>query len=92
MRLSEYLQRAGDGSTQCTWCGELVAPAGERWKESAHMGRSPASVAGRHRGGEEFELIAAYCPGCATMLDVDLAMGDDEPLHDEVTSWPEAGA
>src|SRR5262245_5222118 len=92
MRLSEYLQRANDGSTQCTWCGEIVATAGERWKESALLGRSPASAAGSHRGGEEFELIEAYCPTGGTMLDVDLGMGGDGPLHDEVTSWPGAGS
>ncbi|MGH2985970.1 MAG: hydantoinase B/oxoprolinase family protein [Solirubrobacterales bacterium] len=93
MRLSEYLQRARDGSTQCTWCGHLVGPAGEDWKDRAVLRRSPVSAAGSHRGaGEEYALIEAFCPGCGTMLDVDLALGDDPPLHDRVDSWPEAGS
>jgi N-methylhydantoinase B len=90
-RLSEYLQQTSDGSTQCTWCGATVAAAGGRWKEHAHLRRPPVSIAGHHRGAEEFELIEAYCPDCGTMLDVDLAMGEDPPLHDQVNSWPEVG-
>jgi N-methylhydantoinase B len=91
MWMSEYLQRAGDGSTQCTWCGATVAPAGEDWKEHAQRLRAPTSIAGPERGAEEFELIEALCPGCGTMLDVDLAMGEDRPLNDRVESWPEVG-
>jgi N-methylhydantoinase B len=92
MRMSEYLQRANDGSTQCTWCGATVAPAGQEWKQPAQLRRSPVSIAGPQRGAEEFELIEALCPGCGTMLDIDLAMGDDRPLNDRVESWPEVGA
>ncbi|MBM3677040.1 MAG: hypothetical protein FJW96_04035, partial [Actinobacteria bacterium] len=32
-------------------------------------------------------LIEACCPGCGTLLDTDVAVGDDPPLHDLVRSW-----
>jgi N-methylhydantoinase B len=93
MPISEYLQRVADGSTQCTWCGEAVAPAGEDWKEHARLRRSPLSAAGPQRGaGDEFNLFEALCPSCGTLLDVDLARGEDGPLHDRVDEWPEAGS
>jgi N-methylhydantoinase B len=93
MRLSEYLQRLASGETQCTFCGELVAGAGAEWKDQAVLRRSPVSSAGPYRPDTgEFVLIEAFCPCCGTALDVELATGDDPPLHDRVTSWPETGA
>lgn len=87
MRIGEYLQRAGDGATQCTWCGHSLAPAGVDWKQHAVLHRSPlpADVPTRPT---EFVLIEACCPGCGTLLDTDLAHGDDPPLHDRIASWP----
>ena len=89
-RLGEYLQQADDG-TQCTWCGHTVAPSGADWKERAVLSRVPASDAGSYRDETgEFVLIRACCPQCGTLLDTDLARGDDPPLHDRVRAWPEA--
>ena len=80
------------GETQCTFCGELVAAAGADWKDHAVLRRSPVSKAGPLRSDTgEFVLIEAFCPGCGTPLDVELAAGDDPPLHDRVVSWPAAG-
>jgi N-methylhydantoinase B len=88
--LGEYLQQADD-SVQCTWCGHALAPANADWKERAALSRVPASDAGSHRPDTgEFFLIRACCPECGTLLDTDLARGDDPPLHDRVRSWPEA--
>jgi N-methylhydantoinase B len=88
-RLGEYLQQADDG-TQCTWCGHTLAPVGADWKERATLSRMPVSHAGPQRPDTgEFFLIRACCPECATLLDLDLARGDDPPLHDRVRSWPE---
>ena len=36
----------------------------------------------------EFFLIEAFCPGCGTLLDADLAAGDDPPLPRPVARWP----
>ncbi len=90
MRLSEYLQRTPAGETQCTFCGEIVAPAGADWKDHAVLHRSPVAKAGPLRADAgEFFLIEACCPSCGILLDTDLVLGDDPPLHDRVGSWPE---
>jgi N-methylhydantoinase B len=89
MRISEYLQRTGDGGTQCTWCGTEVAAVGRDWKDDAALRRLPAERAGPLRTASgEFFLIEVYCPTCGTLLDTDLAAEDDPPLHDRIARWP----
>jgi acetone carboxylase gamma subunit len=93
MRLSEYLQRTAAGTTQCTWCGNEVAPAGADWKDHAVVRRLPVERAGPHRvAAGDFFLIEACCPGCGTLLDTELAAGDDPYRHDRVHRWPEPEA
>jgi N-methylhydantoinase B len=89
-RLSEYLQITAEGATQCTWCGGEVAPAGVHWKDRAALRRWPVARAGALRPSPEFILIEACCPDCGTLLDTDLAAGDDPPLYDRIEAWPEA--
>jgi N-methylhydantoinase B len=89
MRLGEYLQRTADGSTQCTWCGDVVSVAGVDWKDAAVLRRLPLEASGPHRAAASgFVLIEACCPGCGTLLDTELVHGDDPPLHDRVLHWP----
>jgi acetone carboxylase gamma subunit len=55
--------------------------------------RVPVAHAGPLRADTgEFFMIEAYCPSCGTLLDVDIAAGDDGPLHDLIQRWPENGA
>lgn len=90
-RLSEYLQRTAGDATQCTWCGAEVAPVDADWKDHAVLRRLPVERTGPHRTASgEFFLIEAFCPGCATLLDAELAFGDEPPRHDRVRSWPDA--
>ncbi|MBD0328812.1 MAG: hydantoinase B/oxoprolinase family protein [Thermoleophilia bacterium] len=89
MPVSEYLQRTPGGTTQCTWCGAEFGPAGADWKDHALLRRVPVAAAGPLRNeSDEFVLLEACCPSCATLLDVDLAAGDDGPLHDRIERWP----
>ena len=89
LRLSECLQQASDGSTQCTRCGTAVAPAGADWKEHGVLRRLPIEHAGPLRTpAGEFFLVEACCPGCGTLLDTDVVLGDDPPLHDRIEHWP----
>lgn len=86
--LGEYLQATED-AVQCTWCGTEFAGRDGDWKDRAVLRRVPVSEAGPRRTEGDFSLIQACCPNCATLLDVDLAMGDDPPLRDRVTEWPD---
>ncbi len=89
LRLSEYLQRTPAGTTQCTACGAEVAAAGVDWKDGAVLRRVPIDSAGPLRtASDELTLVQACCPGCATLLDTELAAVDDEPLHDRIVRWP----
>jgi N-methylhydantoinase B len=93
-RLGEYLQvvRARNAAfVQCTWCGERICPPESDWKEHVVSRKSPPSKAGPLRvDSGKFFLLEFFCPGCATALDVDIALQDDPPLHDRVSSWPQA--
>ena len=81
------------GATQCTWCGAEVAPIGADWKDHAVLRRPPVERAGPHRvASGEFFLIEACCPGCGTLLDTELAAGDDPHRHDRVRRWPDQKA
>jgi N-methylhydantoinase B len=91
--ISEYLQRSAEGGVQCTWCGADFTPAKSDWKGHAVVRRVPVAQAGPLRADTgEFFMIEAYCPSCGTMLDVDVAAGEDGPLHDRIERWPETGA
>ena len=88
-RISEWLQRAGDGSTQCARCGTSVAPPQSDWKEHCVLRRLPIERAGPLRTpAGEFFLVEACCPGCAALLDTDVVLGDDPPLYDRIERWP----
>lgn len=82
-RINEYLQIAGDGQAefvQCTWCGGRICEAGSSWK---------VTRAGPLRmDSGRFFLLEFFCPGCATMLDVDVVLDDDRHLKDEIHRWP----
>jgi N-methylhydantoinase B len=55
------------------------------WKDNAHSRRSQPDVAGPRRdGGRDVQLLELFCPSCATLLDVELVHGADEPLRDVV--------
>jgi N-methylhydantoinase B len=89
MRISEYLQRTAGGATQCTWCGAEIAPRGADWKDAVVVRRVPVAHAGPLRPDTgEFFLREACCPSCGTLLDTDLAAGDDGLLHDRIRRWP----
>ncbi len=88
-RINEYLQQTESGSTQCTWCGHIVAPTGADWKDHAELRREDIARAGPLRAaGQGYHLLEAFCPHCATLLDTDIALGDDPPLQDRIIHWP----
>ena len=88
-RINEYLQQTPDGTVQCTWCVDTVAPAGAEWKDHAVIRKSPVGDLGpMHTSSDRFFLVEAFCPHCGTLLDADVGAGDDPPRHDTVVRWP----
>ncbi|MGW5096223.1 hypothetical protein ACWEQ1_16805 [Streptomyces nodosus] len=66
----------------CT-CGELLSPASENWKEFAC--RSPLSaddLGVKVRLHPELLAEGFACPGCGSLLAVEVRWHRDEPLHD----------
>lgn len=86
--LGEYLQVKGTGATasvECTWCGERLAGAGERWKDHAVRRETPTSAAGPLRETQQDMVLRQFhCPGCATLLDTEVTLATDPPLYDEL--------
>jgi N-methylhydantoinase B len=87
-RLGEYLQAArlnGAQMIQCTWCGEVLCRAEQNWKDHAIVRRASLATAGPLRvENEQFFLREFFCPGCATVLEVEVASDDMPPLHDRI--------
>lgn len=82
--LGEYLQY-NNRSIECTWCGERLAVAGERWKDRAARREAPSSAAGPLRETQKDMVLRQFhCPGCATLLDTEVTLAADPPLYDEV--------
>lgn len=54
-------------------CGELLGPAQGNYKEHSAWAEVPSSTAGPHTlSGPGFVLREFYCPGCFTLLDVEV--------------------
>lgn len=86
--LGEYLQLT-DAGAQCTWCGATFAPPGTPWKLAAARVERPLSAAGAFRESAAGLVLRQYaCPECATVIETDVALPGDDPVHDDVTRWP----
>lgn len=81
-RMTEYLEIAGD-TVRCLKCGGLISPADRNYKEFVPSRERPLTVAGAWRSPtKEFVLREFYCPGCGTMLDVEMTRRGDPVLWD----------
>lgn len=89
VRLSEalfYDMSEGPAVYRCR-CGQSLGPAEHPYKELAAQARFPVQRIGpdvnpAHIGGDRFELREFYCPGCFTLLEVEIARPAD-PLVDD---------
>jgi acetone carboxylase gamma subunit len=88
-RINEYLEIVGSGSqarVRCR-CGYDVGPATENYKLHILQRESPVQRAGpwvdpHGIGGDRFVCREFYCPGCVTLLDVEIAQRDEPILWD----------
>ncbi len=62
---------------RCRKCGHVFCPVTENWKHYARMRARPLSVLGPLMSKtERFVLREFYCPGCATMAEVEMILKD----------------
>lgn len=98
-RISEQLRLSGTGAgaqVVCR-CGHVLGPAAENYKRSALLRERPVQEAGpwvdpHHIGGERFVCREYFCPGCVTLLDVEIAQRDEPILWDVRVDPAAAGA
>lgn len=90
-RINEYLQIGssnGKEVVQCNWCGTTICSRTDHWKDKVIVRQSAPHVAGPHREDNgEFRLKEYFCPGCATVLDVEVGRENDSPLYDQIFRW-----
>lgn len=80
--MTEYLELAG-AVVQCRKCARVISPVGQNYKEFVPVRERPLTVAGAWRSPtNDFLLREFYCPGCGTMLDVEMTHRDDPILWD----------
>lgn len=82
--LSEYLEITDDKKVVCKKCGHLFCDAGENYKLYALKAQiDPCTISTMRSSDRDFCIYREfYCPGCATMLDVDSCPPDDPILWD----------
>ncbi|MBI2919361.1 MAG: hydantoinase B/oxoprolinase family protein [Chloroflexi bacterium] len=88
LRVHEYLEvvdRARQGYVVCRKCGHELCIASEDYKAHAVASSRPPGTAGpRHRCTGQFVMREFYCPGCATLLDVEVCVDGAPPVR---TTW-----
>ncbi len=77
---------------RCNRCAADLGPAAANYKEACLLyDRDPRDIHGRFPGDPEFSfsphpdwcrIVEVYCPGCATMLDVEYLPPGHPPTHD----------
>ena len=96
-RISEYLHVVGEGrhaEVQCR-CGHRLGPVADNYKAHALMREGAVQEAGpwvdpNHIGGDTFVCREFFCPGCLTLLDVEIAQRH-EPIMWDVRLDPDGG-
>lgn len=88
-QINEVLRIVGtgaDASVECR-CGQRLGPASSNHKLQTLMREGPVQNAGpwvdpHGLGGERFVCREFFCPGCVTLLDVEIAQRGEPILWD----------
>jgi N-methylhydantoinase B len=94
-RVSEVLaigRRGDDLVLQCR-CGQVLGPATENFKLGAVLAELPLQAAGPHvnpagHSPGRFVFRHYYCPGCATLLETEVALAGSPPEWDVQLAVP----
>lgn len=99
LEISPYLsvRRDGEGLYHgCSACDTSLGPLGSNWKHHALCEDLPIQSSNPLVGDPARYIDARVryhrylCPGCGAQLDTEVAVGDDEPLHDTDLVIPDA--
>jgi acetone carboxylase gamma subunit len=85
LRIHYYLEIDEDKKIKCRKCGRVICDASENYKKySPRAEKWPDEVPGNRPNKENALAIyyEYYCPGCYTLLDVELAEKGSPPLWD----------
>lgn len=84
MRIHEYLEIDEEGKIKCLKCRHVFCDADENYKLHALKAERPGSEIGSHMIQEtKFTVYHEfYCPGCLTMLEVDVLPPGHPPVWD----------
>lgn len=85
MRIHYYLEIGEEGKIHCRKCGLAICSNSENYKD--HVPRAqrwPDELPGQHPRREVALTVyyEYYCPGCYTLLDVEIAEKGAPPLWD----------
>ncbi len=83
-RLGEYLKLRDNGGrrTVVCRCGRELCDAGKNFKDFAVCSEFPLTrAAPRNSATDRFVLREFYCPGCATLLEVECALKGAPFVH-----------
>ena len=85
MRIHYYLEVDETDKIKCLKCGHIICDASENYKK--HVPRAelrPDEIPGQRPRAEEALVVyyEYYCPGCFTLLDVEIAEKGAPPLWD----------
>lgn len=87
--INEFMSIVGDGADAviaCA-CGRHLAPASANYKEHVLLRESPVQAAGpfvdpNDTGAGRFVSREFFCPGCARLLDVEIAQRGEPFVFD----------
>ena len=85
MRIHYYLEVDKENKIRCLKCGQVICDASENYKKYIPRSEvSPSELPGQHPTKEDAIVLyyEYYCPGCFTLLDVEIAEKGDSPLWD----------
>lgn len=86
MRIHYYLDVDENRKIKCRKCGEIVCDASENYKENVPRAEVwPDEIPGMRPSKKDKGLVVYYeyyCPGCFTLLDVEVAEKGAPPIWD----------
>jgi N-methylhydantoinase B len=86
-RLTEYVEIV-DGASRCRRCGHVLGPAERNFKLGSLVRELPLTEANPHvrdpsiYTDEPVAFRQFLCPGCATLLETEIAVGSAPPQWD----------